>query len=110
MFQKLNVPVLGIVENMSHYHCPHCHHQSALFGEAGGQRLAETHTTQLLGHIPLDATICQQSDKGHPVVLDKTSPIRTAFLNISQQLVRRLALQARDYSVPFSKINVRTEQ
>jgi ATP-binding protein involved in chromosome partitioning len=66
MFRKLNVPILGLVENMSTYHCPTCQHAAPLFGEGGGARLAVEYSIPLLGSIPLDPSLREMTDKGQP--------------------------------------------
>jgi ATP-binding protein involved in chromosome partitioning len=69
MFQKLNVPILGLMENMSHFECPSCHHTTDIFGHGGGRREAEKHGIPFLGEIPLVLEIRESGDAGTPVVL-----------------------------------------
>jgi ATP-binding protein involved in chromosome partitioning len=69
MFQRLNVPVLGIVENMSGFVCPHCHEVTWVFGSGGGERLAAELGLPFLGRIPLDAAVAKSGDEGTPTVL-----------------------------------------
>jgi ATP-binding protein involved in chromosome partitioning len=69
MFRKVNVPVLGIVENMSYYTCVNCGHTSHPFGEGGGKREAGNLDLPLLGRLPLDPRIMEQSDAGVPIVV-----------------------------------------
>ncbi len=69
MFERVNVPVLGIVENMSYFICPHCDDRTSLFGEGGGQRLADELGVQLLGQIPLYQPVMSGGDKGAPIVI-----------------------------------------
>lgn len=71
MFKKVNVPVLGVIENMSVYHCPHCGHEAAIFGESGGQKMATDCDVPLLGKIPLLLSIRECGDKGKPIVLSE---------------------------------------
>lgn len=68
MFERTNVPVLGIVENMSMFCCPNCGHMSAIFGEGGARREAERLGVEFLGALPLEPAIRELSDAGHPVV------------------------------------------
>ena len=70
MFQRVNVPVLGIVENMSHFECPACSHTVALFGEGGGARLAAEVDLPLLAQVPLDPRIVAGGDAGRPIVVE----------------------------------------
>jgi len=72
MFSKLEVPVLGVVENMSHYQCPACGHHDPIFGAGGGERLSKEFDTQLLGRIPIDPAVAFGGEAGAPVV--ETSP------------------------------------
>jgi ATP-binding protein involved in chromosome partitioning len=68
MFQKLEVPVLGVVENMSHYRCPACGHMDEIFGAGGGQRLSQEFDVDLLGKVPIDPRIAFGGESGHPIV------------------------------------------
>ncbi|XP_047201109.1 iron-sulfur protein NUBPL isoform X2 [Girardinichthys multiradiatus] len=69
MFKKVNVPVLGLVQNMSVFQCPNCHHQTHIFGSNGARQLAETIRVRFLGDIPLHINIREMSDKGQPIVI-----------------------------------------
>ncbi|HJQ20408.1 MAG TPA: Mrp/NBP35 family ATP-binding protein [Gemmatimonadaceae bacterium] len=69
MFQRVNVPVLGIVENMSWFECPHCGKPSALFGSGGGERLANELGLPLLGQVPLQPRVLESADRGQPIVV-----------------------------------------
>lgn len=71
MFHKVDVPVLGVIENMSHYHCPACGHASAIFGEGGGEKMAKDCGVSQLGQIPLTQSIREQADQGEPIVVAK---------------------------------------
>ena len=90
MFRKLEVPVLGIVENMSAYQCPECGHVEHIFGSGGGQRTADELGTPLLGSIPLDPAIVAGGDSGNPVVIERPdSPAGKAFSDLAQQLIEQ---------------------
>ena len=69
MFQQTRVPILGIVENMSYYICPHCNSRDYIFGQGGGSRAAEQLGIPFLGEVPLDLAIRTQSDLGKPIVI-----------------------------------------
>jgi ATP-binding protein involved in chromosome partitioning len=71
MFQKVDVPVLGLIENMSSHTCPACGHSEPLFGEAGGENLAAHYAVPLLAQIPLSRAIREQSDQGRPIVVSE---------------------------------------
>jgi ATP-binding protein involved in chromosome partitioning len=92
MFNKLDVPVLGIVENMSAYQCPECGHVESIFGSGGGQRTAEELGVPLLGSIPLDPAVVVGGDTGNPVVLKRPdSPTGRAFAELAQKIVETTA-------------------
>jgi len=88
MFRKLDAPVLGIVENMSGYHCPECGHVDHVFGSGGGKRTSEELGLPQLGSIPLDPAIVVGGDSGRPVVVDRPdSPAGLAFAELARALV-----------------------
>ncbi len=87
MFRKLEVPVLGIVENMSGYECPECGHTEHVFGSGGGKRTSEELDVPLLGTIPLDPAIVTSGDSGRPIVVDRPdSPAGRAFTELASSL------------------------
>jgi ATP-binding protein involved in chromosome partitioning len=81
MFQRVNTPVLGIVENMSWFECPHCGKPSALFGQGGGERLAAELGLPLLGQVPLYPKVLEAADRGVPIVVaePESSAARALF-------------------------------
>ncbi len=88
MFRKLEVPVLGIVENMAYYKCPECGHVEHIFGSGGGLRTADELGIPFLGSIPLDPAIVSGGDTGKPVVLDRpSSPAGVAFTELAARLI-----------------------
>jgi ATP-binding protein involved in chromosome partitioning len=90
MFQKLNVPILGIVENMSYHVCSNCGHREDIFGHGGARAAAERLGFPFLGEIPLDLRIRTQSDRGQPVALDGLTPQGKAFREIAAALETEL--------------------
>ena len=87
MFQRVNVPVLGIVENMSWFECPHCGKPSALFGSGGGERLANELEIPLLGQIPLYPRVLQAGDEGQPIVVaEPASSAAKALVQIADRV------------------------
>ncbi|XP_051942481.1 iron-sulfur protein NUBPL isoform X2 [Hippocampus zosterae] len=91
MFRKVNVPVLGLVQNMSTFECPKCGQQTAIFGSDGARRLADSLGVALLGDVPLHVQIRQTSDRGEPVVVSSPgSPQALSYLNLASAVVRRL--------------------
>jgi len=94
MFDKVQVPVLGIVENMSYHLCENCGHKSHIFGEAGGKEMAKTQKTQLLGQLPLDLTIRQDADRGQSELIDNsTGAIAMHYRKIARNMAAQLFLQ-----------------
>jgi len=94
MFEQVKVPVLGIIENMSYHLCGNCGHQSHLFGQGGGERVADQYKTQLLGQLPLDIGIRTDADKGlSPITKDKTSDISLQYRKIARNIAAQLYLQ-----------------
>ena len=91
MFKKLNVPVLGIVENMSFMSCPHCSKEIDIFSRGGGARMAEKFNVPFLGEIPIDPEIRIGGDKGTPIVLSKPdSPAAISFNSIARNILESL--------------------
>jgi len=105
MFEKVEVPVLGIVENMSIHICSQCGHEEHIFGEGGGRRMAENHDTEFLGALPLEKHIREQADGGQPtVVAEPDSRPAEIYREIARKTAARLAAQGKDYSAKFPKI------
>jgi len=92
MFQKLNVPILGIVENMSYFACPHCGQREDIFGHGGAQEAARKLGLPFLGEIPLDPVIRVQSDKGRPTALDAETANGKAFQKVAEALAEQVSL------------------
>jgi ATP-binding protein involved in chromosome partitioning len=91
MFQRLNVPILGVVENMSYFVCPHCGERTEIFGNTGGRRLADEYAVPLLAQIPLDPETRAGGDEGIPIVVRRpTSPQAAAFRALAQAVAARL--------------------
>ena len=107
MFEKVEVRVLGIVENMSVHVCSNCGHVEHVFGSAGGARMAKQYGVQLLGELPLDVRIREQADGGVPtVVAEPDSERARAYLRMARSAAARLATLNKDYSAMFPKITV----
>ena len=105
MFEKVDVPVLGIVENMAMHTCSSCGHVEHIFGEGGGQRMAAQYGVELLGSLPLDISIREQADSGAPsVVSHPESAIAASYREIARKVGARLSLQARNKSIAFPNI------
>jgi ATP-binding protein involved in chromosome partitioning len=105
MFEKVAVPVLGIIENMSIHVCSNCGHTEHIFGAGGGARMAEQYGVRLLGELPLDMRIREEADGGHPsVVAAPGSPRAHAYLTTARRAAAALAVRARDRSSVFPRI------
>jgi len=107
MFEKVSVPVLGIVENMSIHICSNCGHAEHIFGAGGGARMAEQYGVPLLGELPLDAHIREEADGGRPtVVAAPDTPRAKAYFETARRTAAVLSRRARDRSALFPKIVV----
>src|SRR5690606_2369646 len=102
MFTKLNVPILGVVENMSTFNCPKCGHEEKIFGEGGAAKLATEYGLNMFGAIPLDLAIREQTDQGRPpMIAEPEGHIAKLFRNIAHKAAGKLSLQGKDYSSRF---------
>ncbi len=107
MFEKVKVPVLGVLENMSLHICSNCGHEEHVFGSGGGQRLADQEGVDLLGSLPLDIRIREQADAGHPTVAaDPDSRVATLYREAARTTAARLSLQAAAGTSRFPNIMV----
>jgi ATP-binding protein involved in chromosome partitioning len=107
MFEKVSVPVLGIVENMSVHICTHCGHVEHVFGAGGGARMAQQYGVRLLGELPLDAHIREETDGGRPTVIAAPDSSRArAYFQMARRTAAALSQRVRDRSTVFPKIVV----
>ena len=107
MFEKVDVPVFGIIENMSVHICSACGHEDHIFGAGGGESMAQQYGVDLLGTLPLEAGIREGMDAGRPTVaFAPDSPATTSYREIARRVGAKLALRAKDYSAKFPKIVV----
>jgi ATP-binding protein involved in chromosome partitioning len=107
MFEKVEVPVLGIVENMATHICSNCGHEEHVFGEGGGVRMAAQYNVPYLGSLPLDIRIREQSDSGNPtVVAMPDSELAARYREIARNAAGRLSRQPRNKSLGLGKIVV----
>jgi ATP-binding protein involved in chromosome partitioning len=110
MFRKVNVPVFGVIENMSLHTCSQCGHQESIFGTGGGARMAEEYGIELLGELPLDIRIREQTDQGKPTVIAAPdSPNALLYRNIAKSIMTKLALQGQHESVKFPTIVIKND-
>ena len=95
MYQKLNIPPIGIVENMSYYSCPNCHHEADIFGHGGGEKLAADMDVPFLGRLPIYQPIREGSDTGVPlVVAEPASSASRAFLTVAERTAAQVSIAA----------------
>jgi len=107
MFEKVEVPVLGIVENMSWHVCSQCSHQEPIFGLEGGQRMANEFNLPLLAQLPLVAKVRELCDAGTPIVASEPhSPLAEPYWEMAQQVAAKLSLRAVDYTAAMPEIVV----
>jgi ATP-binding protein involved in chromosome partitioning len=107
MFEKVGVPILGIVENMAVHICSQCGHSEHIFGHEGGKRMAEEFAMPYLGALPLDLSIRLQADSGKPtVVSDPDGPVAAIYKTIARQVAVGIAAKAKDFSAKFPTITV----
>ena len=105
MLEKVNIPVLGLVENMSIHICSQCGHEEAIFGQGGGLRMANKNQVELLGSLPLDIRIRELADSGRPTVAaDPDSRASQMYKAIARKMAAKLAMRTRDYSGRFPNI------
>jgi ATP-binding protein involved in chromosome partitioning len=105
MFEKVNVPILGLVENMSIHICSQCGHEEAIFGHGGGDAMASKNNVALLGSLPLDIAIRQFADTGRPtVVADPEGRPAQIYKAIARKMAAKLALRSKDFSSKFPNI------
>lgn len=108
MFQKVNVPVLGIVENMSMHVCTNCGHTEHIFGEHGGRNMAAEFNLPWLGDLPLQLSIRTQTDAGNPTVIaEPKSEAARAYMHIAQRLAANIAALPRDMAAKMPTVVVR---
>lgn len=105
MFEKVEVPILGIVENMSTHICSECGHEEHIFGEGGGARMAEQYNVDFLGALPLETRIREETDTGKPtVVADPEARASQIYREIARKAAAKLALQGKSYAQKFPNI------
>ena len=105
MFEKVNVPVLGVIENMGMHICSECGHTEAIFGEGGGIAMSKKNKVELLGSLPLDIAIRQNADSGKPsLVVEPSGKTSEIYKEIARKATANLALKTKDFSTRFPNI------
>ena len=107
MFEKVGVPIVGVVENMSIHICSNCGHAEHIFGEGGAERMCRDYNVPFLGSLPLDIHIREQADSGRPTVIsDPDGPVAQAYKAIARKVAISVAQKAEDFSSKFPSIVV----
>lgn len=107
MFEKVGVPILGIVENMAVHVCSKCGHAEHIFGEGGGRRMAAEYGMDYLGALPLDINIRLQADSGKPTVIaDPDGEVAALYKGVARQVAVKIAAKAKDFSAKFPTISI----
>ena len=107
MFEKVGVPILGLVENMAVYCCPNCGHTEHIFGADGGKKMAAEYNMDYLGALPLTRAIREQADSGYPtVVAEPDGEVAALYKQIARQVAVKIAEKAKDFSAKFPTITV----
>jgi ATP-binding protein involved in chromosome partitioning len=107
MFRKVDIPVLGVVENMSVHICSQCGHAEPIFGSGGGEEIADEYDTELLGQLPLKLSIREQTDAGNPtVVAEPDGEVAAIYRDVARRVAARVALKAKEGANAFPEIQV----
>ena len=107
MFEKVGIPIIGVVENMAVYCCPNCGHTEHIFGAGGGEKICAQYGVPFLGSLPLNLSIREQADSGRPtVVADPDGAIATVYKTIARRVAITVAEKARDMTSKFPSIVV----
>ena len=110
MFEKVGIPIIGVVENMSTHICSNCGHTEAIFGHGGGEKMCKDFGVEFLGALPLTMSIREQTDSGRPtVVADPDGPVATVYKEIARKVAIKVAEKAKDMSSKFPSIVVKND-
>ena len=110
MFEKVNVPIIGIVENMSTHICSNCGHEEHIFGQGGGNKMSSDYNTYLLGSLPLDISIRENLDKGTPSVSnDPNNKISMVYQSIARKVAHKVSEFTEDHSGKFPNIVIKND-
>ena len=110
MFEKVDIPIIGIVENMSTHICSHCGHAEPIFGQGGGEKMCKDYGVDFLGALPLTMSIREQTDSGKPtVVADPDGAVAQVYKEIARKLAVKVAEKAKDMSGKFPSIVIKND-
>jgi ATP-binding protein involved in chromosome partitioning len=105
MFEKVGIPIIGVVENMSLHICSKCGHEERIFGEGGGERMCKDYNVEFLGALPLDSAIRADTDSGKPsVVSDPNGRVTEIYKRIARRVAVKIGETAVDHSAKFPNI------
>jgi len=109
MFEKVGIPIVGVVENMSTHLCSNCGHVEPIFGEGGGRAMCRDYDVPFLGALPLDSKIRAQADGGQPTVIaDPDGAVAATYREIARKVAVSIARKSEDFSAKFPSIKVVT--
>jgi ATP-binding protein involved in chromosome partitioning len=107
MFEKVGVPILGLVENMAVHVCTNCGHVEHIFGADGGKKMAADYGVDYLGALPLSLSIREQADAGRPsVISDPDGEIAAIYKTVARQVAVKISAKAKDFSSKFPTISI----
>ncbi len=110
MFEKVGIPILGVVENMSTHTCSHCGHTEAIFGHGGGEKMCADFGVEFLGALPLTMSIREQTDSGRPtVVAEPFGPVAQVYKDIARKVAVKIAEKAKDMTSKFPSIVIKND-
>ncbi len=110
MFEKVGIPILGVVENMSVHICSNCGHAEPIFGEGGGAKMCSDYGVDFLGALPLTMSIREQADSGRPtVVADPDGPVAKIYKEIARKIAVKVAEKAKDMTSKFPSIVIKND-
>jgi ATP-binding protein involved in chromosome partitioning len=110
MFEKVGIPILGVVENMSTHICTNCGHTEAIFGHGGGEKMCKDFGVDFLGALPLTMEIREQTDSGRPtVVAAPTGPVAAIYRDIARKVAVKIAEKAKDMTSKFPTIVIKND-
>jgi ATP-binding protein involved in chromosome partitioning len=110
MFEKVGIPILGVVENMSTHICSNCGHTEAIFGHGGGEKMCADFGVEFLGALPLTMSIREQTDSGRPtVVAEPDGPVAQVYKDIARKVAVKIAEKAKDMTSKFPSIVIKND-
>jgi ATP-binding protein involved in chromosome partitioning len=110
MFEKVGIPILGVVENMSTHTCSNCGHTEAIFGHGGGEKMCADFGVEFLGALPLTMSIREQTDSGRPtVVAEPDGPVAQVYNEIARKVAVKIAEKAKDMTSKFPNIVIKND-